>query len=199
MIQINVQKIKELWNDPARRKELFLGGAIVLGVVYFSMAIIPQFAYLAALSGQLRELDKKVKLTEGKIDSIDEMKVKVANMKEELGKHEKQLPAEKEVPALLEGLASIAQESGVKITGITPYELREIDGAGTEGKYYRGMPVRITAKSGYHQLGHFVTSIENEKRIIIIDDLQIRYDKNNPRMHDVVMMVKTYVSIENKK
>jgi len=198
-MQIDLKQVKELWNDQAKRKELFLGGAVLLAVVYFSAAVIPQFAYLTTLSRQMKDLKNKMELTEKRINSIDEMKEKAAKMKDELSKHAKELPAEKEVPALLEGLASVARDSSVKITSITPYELKEIEGAGAEWKYYRQMPVRITAKSGYHELGHFVTSLENEKRVIIIDDLQIRYDKNAPRMHDVVMMVKTYVSVENKK
>jgi len=60
------------------------------------------------------------------------------------------------------------------------------------------MPIMITAKSGYHQLGNFISNLENEKRIINIEDLQIKYDASSPRMHNVVIMMKTYVSIEDE-
>ena len=116
---------------------------------------------------------------------------KLKELRAEYEEYSKRLPGEKEIPEFLEGLASIAKTSKVKILSITPSELVPVEVEGKKEGYYKEMPISITAKSGYHQLGRFVADIETGKRFITISDINIRYDSNTPRMHNVKMGLKT--------
>ena len=97
----------------------------------------------------------------------------------------------------LEELSQVAKASNVKILSITPMETKKTEEG--DNPYYSVMLVKITAKSGYHQLGGFVSSLENGKRFIEIEDIIIKNDEGFPRRHDVEMVLKTYVSVENEE
>jgi len=199
MIDIKIDKIKDLLKDPNMR-EYFIGGGIVfLAFIYFILAVLPAFSGFMKVSIEAGELSRKVQSAERIISRVDARIEKSKGLKEELGKHSKQLPAQKDITALLDGFSSIAGETNVKILSITPYDLKVMQTEGKEDKYYREMPIQITAKSGYHQLGDFVSSLEQGNRVIVIDDIKIWSDKNTPRLHNVNMMLKTYVSMENEK
>jgi Tfp pilus assembly protein PilO len=83
----------------------------------------------------------------------------------------------------------------VKILTITPSDLKPVD-QGKKEVYYYEMPVLITAKSGYHELGGFIAEIETEKRFITIEGLKLEYNKSTPLRHNVNMTLKTYVSVD---
>ncbi len=192
--ELDISQIKGLFKDPEVRKYSIVGGTLLLCLLYFIFLIIPQFITVAKVSRQGGDLRANIETVENRSRRIDDMRKRLESLKEELGKHSKHLPAEKAMPKLLEGFASIAKQSNVRILSITPSRLRTAEGSEELRQYYYEMPVKITAKSGYHQLGRFISSLEKGKRIIVIDDLQIWYDKNTPRMHNVIVMVKTYVS-----
>jgi len=196
MANVNTEQIKELLKDQQVRKYLVAGGIILITVFFFTFNTIPGLFQFITLATMTSDMEAQINAAENKISRIDDMERKVEELKEDLGKHSKHLPAEKEITSLLEGFAFIADRADIKILSVTPYELKKISTGNKYDKFYREMPIKITAKGGYHQLGHFINKLEKEKRVIIIDDLEIKYDKQTPRMHDIVIMVKTYVSIE---
>jgi len=199
MIDLKIEKIKGFLKDPGMREYLVGGGIAFLALVYFLLATIPTFAGFIKVSRESGNLQRRVKAAERMIGRVDSRKEESKQLKEELGKHSKHLPAQKEITELLDGFSSVAKESKVKILSITPYDLKAMETGSKYDKYYREMPIQITAKSGYHQLGDFISRIERGSRVIVIDDVQIRYDKNTPRLHNVTMMLKTYVSMEKEK
>ncbi|MCK4852390.1 MAG: type 4a pilus biogenesis protein PilO [Candidatus Omnitrophica bacterium] len=199
MIDLKVDKIKELWKEQRGREYLIGGGSVVLVVIYLSFIIVPLFTNLAKASRQVKDLQSRISITESRIDRMDEMRKKGEVLRKKLEKHAGDLPAQKEITTLLESFASMATGANVRILSITPYGLKTAETGDTRGEYYKEMPIKITAKSGYHQLGHFISSLERGTRVIVIDDLKIQYDTNTPRLHDVVMMVKTYVAMEDER
>jgi len=198
-VDITVDKLKELWQDPHSRKYVIAGGILAFSLMLFTFLIIPEFVELARVSRQARDIKNKINITEDRINRIDQMRKRVTDLRKELGEHSKQLPAEKEITELLEGFAAIAKKSDVRITGITPLPLKKATMGKTVGKFYQEMPIKISAKSGYHQLGHFISSLERERRVIIIDDIEIRSSDATPRIHNITMLLKTYVSIDHEK
>lgn len=60
-------------------------------------------------------------------------------------------------------------------------------------KPYTEVPITITAKSGYHQLGAFINRVENGKRLMKVADVDITFDNMNKTEHNVELLVMTYV------
>ena len=98
----------------------------------------------------------------------------------------------------LENISLIAQTSGVKILSITPSELKPLT-VGKKSVYYFEMPISISAKSGYHELGRFIREIEQGKRVMTVEKLRIRNNKNTSRIHDVGLVLEAYVSADIKE
>lgn len=197
-MDIKIDKIKGLMKDPQIRKYSIGGGLLFIGIIYLLFIVIPQFVGLTKTLGQVKDSREKIKVTEDRINRLDEIKARSKKLREELQECSKRFSAQKEITILVEAFASIARKSDVKILSITPQKLKAVEGREACSKYYREMPVKITAKSGYHELGEFISSLEGGDRVIIINDLQIQYETGTPRLHNVNIMVKTYVAVEDE-
>ena len=105
------------------------------------------------------------------------------------------LPVEQEVPKLLEMLSTMARSSNVKIVGITPLASKQEE---SPEKIYQEIPILISAKSGYHELGRFLSDLESSDRFMKVSDIDIKENKSNVKRHDVELLVVTYVLLEGK-
>ena len=130
------------------------------------------------------------------ISSIDGLKKQVAQYQDKIQRYEGMLPAEQEIPKLLEDLSQMAKESNVKIVGLTPLQSKQ----GSQGpdEIYQEIPIRISARSGYHELGKFLSNLENSDRFMKVADIKIKENKATPKKHDVELLVLTYVLLWNK-
>ena len=194
---IKPEKIREFLEDELNRMYLILGGTALIAVLYLTFLIVPKFSDLQKLSREVGDLNDKITLVNTRVKKLDEATKKLKALREEEALYAKQLPAQKEIPAFLEGLAQTADKSSVKILSVTPHEMTGVDKRGKEKQYYCEMPVIVTAKSGYHQLGEFINDIEKGKRFMTVEDLRITYDPAVPRGHNIKLVLETYVSVED--
>jgi type IV pilus assembly protein PilO len=194
-----IEDVKEFLSDENTRNYIITGVAAVFIALYLSFAVIPKFTELSRTSRVVNDLNDKIDLVSSRVRRLNQTTKRLEALRKEQASYSEQLPVAKDIPKLLEGLSSMAKSSKVKILSITPSALRaDAKVAGSE-KYYMEMPIRITAKSGYHQLGHFISNLERGKRLIIINDLGIKNDSKTPRMHNVRIVLNAYVSVEEKK
>lgn len=198
-MDINIEKIRELAKDPQFRPYFIGGGIVFITFIYLVVLVFPLIGSLASYSSEISVVRKKTLAVQKKIILIDSMKKELDELTEELSKHSRSFSKHKEIANLLEGFATLANQSDVKILSITPSDLVKIKGGGKITEYYREMPIEITAKSGYHQLGSFISELAVGKQLIAIESVNIAGDGNDPRMHNVKIKLKTYVTIEDEK
>ncbi|MFH1847414.1 MAG: type 4a pilus biogenesis protein PilO [Candidatus Omnitrophota bacterium] len=189
---ITVEQIKEFLKDEQYRKYIISGGVVLFSVAYLVLLVVPRFLNLGDLASQIKDTRNKVEMLETRINRSDKMKIKLAELEKELTDSSEGLSEDTEIPVFLEELSSVAEIAGVTILSITPQESRAVDK--NNDIFYSESSIIITAKSGYHQLRHFVSNIEIAKRFISIGDLKIQYNDRTPRKHDIKMVLKTYVS-----
>lgn len=191
-------KIKEYFEDEQKRSYAVFGVTLIAIVLYITFAIIPKVNEFTGDLRRVSDLNDKISLVNSRVKRLSQMNKRLTEMKKEHRSYAKLLPPQKDIPELLEKFASVAKKSNVTIESITPYEFVSTKSKKGDNRYYREMPILITAKSGYHQLGDFLSSLEQTNRFIAIEDLRIRYDSRTPRKHNVRMVLKTYVSVEDK-
>ena len=192
---LKADKIKELFADETKRMYIILGSAVVFSALYLLLLVAPATNSLLKVSRSVTDIKNNVDLVNNRLERLDELKAKLAKIREEYAGYSSQLPAEKEISRFLEGLASTAKNSDVTILSVTPMGLA-VEKDGKTSKYYSELPVVIAAKSGYHQLGHFVNELEKGSRFTTIQDLRINHDAKTPRRHDVNVVLKVYVSMD---
>ena len=88
----------------------------------------------------------------------------------------------------------------IKIVGIVPaMSYLKDDKSVKKSQIYREIPILITAKSGYHELGSFLNNLENADRFMKVVDIDIKANKTSPKKHDVELMVCTYILLAENK
>jgi type IV pilus assembly protein PilO len=192
-------KVKEFLSDEQSRIYVFLGSIAVFALLYLTFAIVPRFYELSKASREVTDINNAINQVNERAKRLDKTTEQLKSSRMELESYSRGLPDQKGVPEFLERLSSIARTSDVRILSITPSELKAVKAEGKSSGFYREMPIIITAKSGYHQLGSFVSNLEKEERFITIEDLRIQYDSKFPRKHNISMVLKTYVALEPEK
>ena len=174
-------------------------GILVLAllVVYFNLLLKPQALKIARVYAEAGKKDAELKSAEALIARTDEMKRSIEAYDKKVGRYEKTLPTEHGLPNLLEDLSAMANESRMRIVGIVP--LPEKGGTAVKGRAYREIPIMISASSGYHELGRFLSALENCDRFIKVADIRVQAGKVSAKRHDVDLLVLTYVLLGDKR
>ena len=194
-LKIYTDKAKEFVSDEQNRMYIILGVTGVIAALYLTFILVPKFGGLSKASRVVNDLNTKIEQLSVRVKRQTAMDKKLDELRKEYKGYTKRLPNEKEIPEFLEGIAKIAKTSRVKILSLTPSSLKAVQVDGKEVKYYREMPILITAKSGYQQLGKFISNLEKGQRFTNMNNLRIQYDSNFPRMHNIRMELGSYVSV----
>ncbi|MFH0763731.1 MAG: type 4a pilus biogenesis protein PilO [Candidatus Omnitrophota bacterium] len=170
--------------------------AILTVILYFTLLLKPQVARVIGAVIKNHKMKMELNSMESEIANIARYRKEAGAYKDKVERYERMLPAEQEVPALLENLSGMAKSSGVKIAGITPIAIPE--DKNREGRIYQEIPVLISAKSGYHELGCFMDKLEDSDRFMKVADIEINANKGSPRKHDLEILILTYVLLKGK-
>jgi type IV pilus assembly protein PilO len=190
---MNMPFLDDIKNDP-RKLAIAVGVVLlVLFLAYFNFILRPQVAQVSSLVAKMNSSRLDLKRAEVTISEIPKYRKDIALYEDKVTRYEKMLPAEREIPSLLENLSDMAKGSNVKIIGITPSVT-----AGEKGAIYQELPILINARSGFHELGRFLTSLEYSERFIKIADIDIKMNSSNPKKHDVDLLLLTYILLKGK-
>lgn len=180
------------------KKEVLVLAVLMVAIVftgYYCLLLNPKLRTIKATFPQVRTTKIRVQTAGRDIADIDAIRHKIELLRREIGSYEARLPADEEIPSLLEYLSAVAFESRVKIVEIRP--LREITAKeispGEPKKLYLKVPVVIEALSGYHELGSFINKLENSPRFMKIDDIQIQGNPKDPKNHHSKLLISTFV------
>ena len=169
--------------------------SLVICALYISLFLRPQAAGLSRSMGQIKKIRADLKAAEANIARVDSFKKSITAYDEKVGRYEKTLPTEQGIPRLLEDLSNMARESNMRIVGIVPVAKED---KRQRVQTYQEIPIMISAKSGYHELGRFLAGLENSDRFMKVADMQIKSNRGAPKKHDVELLVSTYVLLEGK-
>ncbi len=177
------------WVDELKRYELSeldvenIGSwpVLIRGAVWvaaFVLVLVGAYFYLIAdLRVELSkaqdsevELKKDFEIKAYKAAKLEPLKKQMAEMEESFGILLGQLPADTEVPGLLEDITEKAVSNGLDITSI---ELQ----SETTKEFYIELPIAIKVSGSYHDLAAFVSGIAGLPRIVTLHDYTIETDK----------------------
>jgi len=164
-------------------------------ILYLTFILKPQVARVFDVIGKGNKTALDLRNAEADVSRIDKFKKDMASYQDKVNRYEKMLPAEQEIPNFLEELSNMARSSNLKIVGITPIPAKEKTSA---NKIYQGFPILISAKSGYHEIGRFLSSLENANRFLKVADIEIKTDPATPKKHSVELLILTYILLKDK-
>ena len=175
---------------------LIVIATVIALIAYITLALRPQAAGIARVFVNAGKVKADLRNAETLVGKMDSMRASLEAYEKKVGRYEKTLPTEHGLPGLLENLSEMAKSSNMKIVGIVP----AVGASGGAGRTqaYQEIPIMITARSGYHELGRFLSSLENCDRFMKVADISIRSNRASPKRHDVELLVLTYILLGGK-
>lgn len=160
---------------------LLVFGAVLLAGYVWDISDLQ--SALASDQGKEITLKKEYEKKAFQASNLDAYRKQMTEMKEAFGALVSQLPSDTEVPGLLEDITNKGLQAGLEIESIK---------LGTEQakEFYIELPIQISVKGSYHDLGAFVSGIAGLPRIVTLHDFTIKTDKNSRLL--MTITAKTY-------
>jgi Tfp pilus assembly protein PilO len=179
---------------PVQQLFISLGAAVVLLLALDVMLVLrPQVGGIVAI-------DRKTAQIKTDIDTLVSNKQRMAQFREGLDSARKTMKnfkamvrKEDEVPVVLKILSTLANEYGVKIDQLIPQKSDGTVIVKNEDGQYRSLSILVRAKAGYHQLGRFLSRLEQERVFWYLESVDIIADAADPARHVVKMQVKILI------
>lgn len=172
------------WPGPIKVIVLVLVFALILGAGYW-FAIKDQYTALDRAESEESTLKEQYRSKAFKVANLDAYREQMKEMEESFGALLKQLPADTEVPGLLEDITNTGLGTGLQIDriGLQPEVSRE---------FYVELPIEIEVRGTYHDLASFVSGVASLPRIVTLHDFSIK--PVGQEVDDLVMGIsaKTY-------
>ncbi|MDD4956688.1 MAG: type 4a pilus biogenesis protein PilO [Candidatus Omnitrophica bacterium] len=191
-------KVRAFLEEEQYREYLILGVGAAVCLIYIAIAIVPGVLRLGSNITGIAQANIRITQLNEKVKKLAKTSEELAKLRAELETYSRGLPDQKEISTFLEGISSVAEGANIKILSITPIDMPEL-GAKDDKTFYHEVPIVLTAKGGYHQLGDFISRLESGERVITIKDLKINNSSKTPRVHDIRMVLLTYVASDNMK
>ncbi|HBR14609.1 MAG TPA: hypothetical protein DD723_03565 [Candidatus Omnitrophica bacterium] len=179
--QRNRMKIKKIENilsiigkvDEKKRFYLFIGVLVFVFLLDYLILMRPQLSTLMKINPEINILSQDIKQTQDDLLKISFYKSEVDRLRKNIKEVNQMIRSKDEVPLILERISRLANQNSIKIDQIMPNtQGQEILLDNKEQKYFK-LPVLVEARGGFHNLGRFLNTIENDKMIVTIVDFDI--------------------------
>lgn len=193
----------------AHERKVLLATVLLAAVVlwvYYAYILTPLLQNVSRLGQELRTVRSQLREVEQAIVQEPQLRQQYQRLADETAKWRAALPAEDELPAVIERLSEVAGQTGVKIQLITPQ--RPLQGpSGSAGQpagsqspvLYKEIPIAIDALAGFHQLGTFLSRIESGEQPMQLRGLRISENSQALRRHLVKITLIAYVAPSTTK
>jgi type IV pilus assembly protein PilO len=182
---------------PLKPEEKKLIGTCVVAVLLIVTAVVamPGFGLLAQVRDirqnreDLAEMQKMLKEAKSRERSLEQLQESIHVAEEKIAEVERRLPNDKRAPELFQELNDLAD--------IAQQEYRSLEAKPVVDKNtHIEIPLQITLEADYHNVGRYISMIENSKRFAKVDGLDIEYDFKDPSRQDVSMTLSTFMFVE---
>ena len=158
--------------------------------------IMPSINSLKHILPQMSRLKRELNIAKSTIRNMPVHKQQIVELQEKLSLHKKKFSTEKQISSLLKELSDMAKNSEVKIVTIKPYPpIIGKENDVSTGAYSK-FPILVKAVCGYHQLGIFLSRLENSDTFMRVTDIRINSEPKVSSEHPVYMVINTYIITE---
>jgi type IV pilus assembly protein PilO len=143
-----------------------LATAIAIFYVYSTWLFKPVRKDITETKAKVAALDQKLAVTRARAQQLGQMQQEMAGLQIELANLEKQLPKDRELPALLRVLSRRAEGYGIVIGTISPQKP-------VSKGLYDELAYNIAATTSYHALAHFLVEMGKGERLFAARNLTL--------------------------
>jgi Tfp pilus assembly protein PilO len=149
---------------------IIAAGFIFLTLIYFKFLLIPINDKIKKTEQKIIEKSQELKRAKILAENLPYLKQETETLQIEIAELEKKLPKEANVPELLKIIGKEAQNYNIKISRLERQNII------SSAKEFNEIPFFLSFKCRYHNLGQFLASIAQQKRIFASSNLKLRYE-----------------------
>lgn len=142
---------------------------IAVGAAFYLYLWSPRQTELAELEQRVEQIEQANALAEARMQNLDAVREELELGERQFAMLERLVPAESEVPAIYEAIASETQSLGLELVNVTPSDPVP-DSAGYFMRQNWGMQI----EGEYHDVGQFMARVASFTRIVRPDVEEIR-------------------------
>ena len=87
-------------------------------------------------------------------------------LKKDIASYNERIPRNTEITWIVDEISKLSKDSGIELLSLEPQAIED------RGSYYR-LPLELDIKCSYHQLGNFLSKIENSPKFIRLDNFRL--------------------------
>ena len=142
--------------------------AVTLGILFtFSTYFYgPINREIAKDQATVEDLKGKLATAKARAQQLSKLQQEMANLQVDVAQLEKQLPKDRELPALIRVLTHRAESYGLVLGNLTP-------GKPVSKGLYDEIPYNVSVTSSFHSLGHFLTALGKGERLFAARNLAL--------------------------
>lgn len=162
---------------PLKNRNLLiaLGGSLFVTIailfVYSSYFYGPVHKDIVKDQAQIDELKRKLAVAKDRAQQLSKMQQEMASLQVDVAQLEKQLPKDRELPALIRVLTHRAESYGLILGSVTP-------GKPISKGLYDEIPYNLSVTTSFHGLGHFLTALGKGERLFAARNLALSPTSN---------------------
>ena len=144
--------------------QIIAGGAVALvagGFLYYRFFWSPVSERIAALSASIEEVEGKITKAKAQAARLPQIQRELVVLNQQAADAEKRLPKSKDIPAVIDTLAALAQKYKVGLTSFAP-------GGQSAKQFFIEVPYTIQAAGTFHDIGRFFAAVAMEERIFSV-------------------------------
>lgn len=158
-------RIEKLLKLPAYQRGLILCALLLVIVAGFAYLVyLPKQEEYRGLQEQSRSLQAKLQEDRRIAENLPKFKAEYERMQQRLEQALTELPNQREIPALLTSIASLAKENGLDVLRFKP-------GGEIAKGFYAEVPVMLQLVGSYHDVALFFQAVGDLSRIVNISKL----------------------------
>ncbi len=144
-----------------------VGIVVVLTALNYFLVIDPLESNIVRQQGTLSKLKLDLAEKEGIAQNLNEKRREMDRLEQELQAALTKMPEAKEIEELLEQLNDLGKKSGLQISSLTP-------GGEANAGFYSRIPIQISVKGNFHEIGMFLQNVANMRRIVNVSSIKLR-------------------------
>lgn len=185
----------EKFNLDNKKIILLVLASLVVVYLDFSFFIKSQLNGIKDITPKIIELKSDIGAVSKDLASMQDLKAKQDKTKQSSTVKAKKIIREEDLPDLLEYISGLANKNNIKIMQIKPSkELKTKDSAAVkEAPKFSPILISLDLICVYHNLGLFLTDIENAGSLMGVEALKIESVPTNYQQERVNLVLRTYV------
>ncbi len=162
--------------DKRAKLSIYIAAFLIPALLFYFLSFKPQTEKIAMLQKQVDVAGEELKIARKAARDLPRHQKEFEDVQKEFDATAVLLPKSQEIPNLLRNISDLGKSAGLDFLKFTP-------GVETPKDFYAEIPIDITIKGPYHNLGFFLDKVSKLERIVTVNNISIdRPEKEGTEM-----------------